>query len=147
MLSLTINPLSANNGAPTQGDAFFSGADQGLSFKDILDTVNPLQQIPIVSTIYRALTGDDISAASRLAGGALYGGPIGFIMSLADEVMQTQTGHDIGGNVLALLDGGGGSGGTSNFSSNDYGNGAGAPLSANQRFAYNAYLHTQNLLA
>src|SRR4051812_19831607 len=106
MLALTINPLSANTGAPQNAapSSFFAGSD-GLSFKDALDIVNPLQQIPIVSTIYRAITGDTISPASKLAGGALYGGPIGFVLSLADEVIETQTGKDFGGNVMAMLQG------------------------------------------
>ena len=29
-----------------------------MSFSDLLDIINPLQQLPIVSTIYRAITGD-----------------------------------------------------------------------------------------
>ena len=33
--------------------------DDGFSFGDILDLINPLQHIPIVGTIYRAVTGDD----------------------------------------------------------------------------------------
>jgi hypothetical protein len=53
---------------------FFS--NDGLTFGDIIDVINPLQHIPVVSTIYWELTGDKISPAARMAGGALFGGPI-----------------------------------------------------------------------
>ncbi|HEV7371081.1 MAG TPA: hypothetical protein VGO20_18420, partial [Arenibaculum sp.] len=49
-----------------------------LSFWDLLDVINPLQHIPVVGTIYRALTGDEISTPARVAGGTLYGGVVGF---------------------------------------------------------------------
>ncbi|MDP6473864.1 MAG: hypothetical protein QF894_03030 [Alphaproteobacteria bacterium] len=37
----------------------FFGAD-GFGFDDFLDLINPLQHIPIISTIYREITGDTI---------------------------------------------------------------------------------------
>ncbi|WP_321503960.1 hypothetical protein [Breoghania sp.] len=56
-------------------------ARSGPEFSDFLDTINPLQQLPIVGPIYRALTGDEISPEAHYAGSALYGlalgGPIG----------------------------------------------------------------------
>ena len=48
-----------------------------MTFGDALDLVNPLQHLPLVSTLYRKITGDVISPAMELAGGALFGGPIG----------------------------------------------------------------------
>ena len=48
-----------------------------LTFGDALDLVNPLQHLPVVSTLYRKITGDVISPAMDLAGGALFGGPLG----------------------------------------------------------------------
>ena len=48
-----------------------------LTFGDVLDLVNPLQHLPVVSTVYRKLTGDVITPAMDIAGGALFGGPIG----------------------------------------------------------------------
>ena len=51
--------------------------DHPLTFGDVLDLVNPLQHLPGISTVYRRLTGDVISPAMRLAGGALFGGPLG----------------------------------------------------------------------
>lgn len=51
--------------------------DHPMTFGDVLDLVNPLQHLPVVATVYRRLTGDVIAPAMALAGGALFGGPIG----------------------------------------------------------------------
>lgn len=75
----------------------------GLSFKSVLDTINPLQQLPVISTAYREITGDTISTGSRLLGGALLGGPIGFALALVNEIVSGSTGQDIGGNLLAAV--------------------------------------------
>ncbi len=82
-------------------ESSFFGAD-GFSFKDILDVINPFQQLPVVSTLYREISGETISTASRLAGGALLGGPIGFLIALANSAIEEVTGKDFGGNLLAM---------------------------------------------
>lgn len=75
----------------------------GLSFKSVLDTVNPLQQLPVISTAYREISGDTISTGARLIGGALLGGPLGFAMALVNEIVSSSTGKDIGANLLAAV--------------------------------------------
>ncbi len=77
----------------------------GMTFGDFLDIINPLQQLPIIGTIYRAVTGDTIKPAARIAGGLLYGGPIGFVASLLDNEVEASTGRDIGGNLVAMVTG------------------------------------------
>ena len=62
--------------------------DDGLSFRDILDLVNPLQHIPVVGNLYRKLTGDTIDPAIRVAGGALFGGPLGAVLSLGSILVE-----------------------------------------------------------
>lgn len=57
------------------------------SFWDFVDIINPLQHIPIVSTVYRAVTGDSISAPARVIGGFLFGGPVGMLAGTAGAVM------------------------------------------------------------
>lgn len=79
--------------------------DDGLTFADVLDTINPLQHLPIVGTIYRELTGTTLSPAARIIGGGLYGGPIGIVLSMIDATVEEGTGRDIGSNVLALVKG------------------------------------------
>ncbi len=75
----------------------------GLTFGDLLDIVNPLQHIPVISTIYRALTDDQIEPGSRLAGGALFGGGAGFASALFNAVLENDTGKDIGEHALAFV--------------------------------------------
>jgi hypothetical protein len=62
--------------------------DDGLSFRDVLDLVNPLQHIPIVGNLYRKLTGDTLDPALRVAGGALFGGPLGALLSVGSLVVE-----------------------------------------------------------
>ncbi len=81
-------------------------ADVGtLSFSDIIDAVNPLQHIPVLSGIYRAVTGSSISTGAQLAGDTLYGGVAGFVSSLANTVVKQVSGEDITGHLVASLTG------------------------------------------
>ena len=77
----------------------------GPSFKDLIDTINPLQQLPVIGTLYRAITGDTISTAASLAGGALFGGPMGFMAAAINAGLEAATGGDVGTQVLAALGG------------------------------------------
>lgn len=52
-----------------------------MSFGDFVDIINPLQHIPVIAPIYRAITGDQITQEARSVGGFLYGGPIGMILT------------------------------------------------------------------
>jgi hypothetical protein len=90
-------PASTN----TEGDDFFG--DDGLTFEDFLDLVNPLQHIPIVSTVYRAMTGDKISTGARVLGGALFGGILGLMSAVANAIIVDATGKDIGEHALAVF--------------------------------------------
>ena len=58
-------------------------SSSGLGFRDLLDIVNPLQHIPVIGHIYRSISGDTIHPIMKIAGGALFGGPIGAIVSAA----------------------------------------------------------------
>lgn len=80
--------------------------EDGVGFDDFLDVINPLHHIPIVGTIYRAITGDTIASAPRVMGGALFGGVIGFAAALVNAVVDEATGSDIGDKALALFTGG-----------------------------------------
>jgi hypothetical protein len=78
--------------------------DSGNSFfDDVLDVVNPLQHLPIVGTVYRAITGDKIGDVEKVAGDTLYGGPIGLVSSLADVAFEKITGKDFGDTVMAFV--------------------------------------------
>jgi len=88
--------------AARDSDAFFG--EDGFGFDDFLDLINPLQHIPIVSTLYRDLTGDEISPGARILGGALYGGPVGFAASIGNAAVEQVAGKDVGALALDLLD-------------------------------------------
>jgi hypothetical protein len=78
-----------------------------MDFWDFVDIVNPLQHIPIVSTIYRELTGDTIKSVPRIIGDGLYGGVIGLVTGVASAIVAETTGKDPGEHVLAMLTGSG----------------------------------------
>jgi hypothetical protein len=73
-----------------------------FSFKDLVDIVNPLQHLPVIGSVYRYLTGDEPSAGTRVIGDSLYGGPIGFGVSVVSTALLTdESGQDLGERVLA----------------------------------------------
>ncbi|MEX0696337.1 MAG: hypothetical protein WD014_00950 [Dongiaceae bacterium] len=84
------------------GWAYMFGAD-GLTFGDIVDVINPLQHLPVVSAVYRWLTGDTIAPAARMAGAALFGGPVGFAVAIANLAVEDASGRDLGDHAVALL--------------------------------------------
>jgi len=89
---------AASSGAPAASD------DDGFSFGDLLDVVNPLQHLPIVSTLYRAITGDTIKTLPKIAGDALYGGWMGLASSVADTAFEKITGKNVGDTVLGFAE-------------------------------------------
>ena len=109
---ISSQPLTAEpSGAITADD---------LNFDALVDTINPLQHIPVVSTIYREITGDKMGAPASIIGGALYGGVLGFFGALGNEFLKAVTGHDVGETVLSLLQGDHNGGATSVASSDPY---------------------------
>ncbi|OYQ35963.1 hypothetical protein CHU95_06830 [Niveispirillum lacus] len=76
---------------------------EGMSFWDVLDVVNPLQHIPGVNKIYQAITGDTIRTPAKVAGAALFFGPIGMAVASADAILEKETGKDATDHVASLL--------------------------------------------
>lgn len=85
-----------------ESTTLFASKD-GLTFGDILDIINPFQHIPIISTIYRELTGDRISPGARVIGDGLLLGPIGAAFAVGNVFLAEVTGRDLGEHVVALL--------------------------------------------
>lgn len=77
--------------------------EDGFSFDDLLDIVNPLQHLPVVSTVYREITGDEIRPESRVLGGGLFGGVLGAAASLVDVAVESFSGDSMGGHVMTAL--------------------------------------------
>lgn len=57
-------------------------------FERAKDTVNPLQHIPFVNMVYRSVTSDTITPDAALAGGFLFGGPIGALGAAAGMIVH-----------------------------------------------------------
>lgn len=72
---------------------------------DVLDVINPLQHLPLVSNVYRELTGDQIKPGARMIGGAVFGGGMGLASSSVNAVIEEETGRDLAGNMALALSG------------------------------------------
>lgn len=90
---------------PSFFDSFTLWDADGFGFDDLLDVINPLQHIPVVSTLYREWTGDEIGHAARVAGGGLFGGVIGVAAAAANVLLKETSGNDLGEHVVALFQG------------------------------------------
>ena len=93
MESISVIARPVTNAAASAAGAVRRAAgrlfgDDGFNFKDVLDLVNPLQHIPVVGNVYRKLTGDVLAPAMRVAGGALFGGPLGAGLSLVGLAVE-----------------------------------------------------------
>lgn len=73
----------------------------------MLSALNPLQYLPVIGTIYRAVTGDQIPEAIRRVGSfivsTLLGGPIGAVTNIAMTVAEKVTGIDLDKTGQKLL--------------------------------------------
>ena len=92
----TANAKPAADGADPWGE-------DGFTFGDVLDIVNPLQHIPVVSTLYRRFTGDEIAPAAQFVGSGLLGGIPGLAVAGLNVAVEEATGSDIGETVLAVF--------------------------------------------
>ena len=97
-MDISTHPLL--NAARAVADKVATGAcalfgDDGLSFRDLLDVINPLQHIPVVGNLYRRMTGDVLDPAMRLAGGALFGGPIGAGLAAVALTIKSLGGEEV----------------------------------------------------
>lgn len=98
-----------SNAAVVRGRGMEEPIAPAFTFNDMLDVVNPLQHIPVVSTLYQKFTGDTIDTGPRLLGGALFGVMTGsFLPSLVaaafNAVVKEGSGKDPGEHVAALFE-------------------------------------------
>lgn len=80
----------------------FLGPDGEFGWDDFVDIINPLQHIPVVAQIYRAVTGDQAYGLSNFIG-ALPFGPISVAGAIVDTVVRSQTGRDAGTDMAAAV--------------------------------------------
>jgi hypothetical protein len=77
--------------------------EDGFSFFDLIDVINPLQHIPVIGTLYREMTGDTLDPLPRIAGSTLFFGPAGAAFSTANVLLEETSGADLGDHVMAML--------------------------------------------
>lgn len=70
-----------------------------IGFSDVLSALNPLQYLPVVGQIYRAMTGDVPPEPLRIMGSmvvsGLMGGPLGMALNAASTLVQHLTGINL----------------------------------------------------
>ncbi len=69
-------------------------------FHHLLEVINPLQHLPVVGTLYRAITGEHIGPVEKVMGDTLYGGLWGAASSVADLAFEGVTGKSLEDTVL-----------------------------------------------
>lgn len=105
-----IDAVAAGNASGDAKAGRKGSTGHGPSFGEVLSCLNPLQYLPVIGTIYRAVTGDTIPAAVREVGSlvvsGLTGGPIGVALAVGSDLAQRAIGFDqekFGRRVLASL--------------------------------------------
>lgn len=100
-LSTTEEPvaISTQELTATSQESYVSHEDDEFGFWDLVDLVNPLQHLPIIGTIYRKVTGDEIKPEVQVAGSILMGVATGSILlsaasGVASVVFEEHTGKD-----------------------------------------------------
>lgn len=88
---------------PAAQRGFFLFGKDGLTFDDLIDALNPLQHVPLLSIAYRQLSGDQIDPLPKLAGGALFGGIAGLVSAGIDVLVEAVSGQDIGEHAVSLV--------------------------------------------
>jgi hypothetical protein len=98
--------LPAPGTSPVSGD-MSQAAPHGTSFHDILSALNPLQYLPVIGTIYRAVTGDELDEPVRRVGSfvasGLLGGPVGLAANLVTLAAEKLSGIDLDRTGQLLL--------------------------------------------
>ncbi len=95
-------PLNGNDNAESVKPV--DGGDFNLA--DIIDVINPLQNFPVIGSIYRYFSGDEISGTARVIGGAIYGGPLGLLLAASNAIYaQEHNDKDFGEVIIAEMRG------------------------------------------
>ena len=86
--AIVAPPVSAGQAAVPKDSKF---SDWDFSFHNLLSIINPLEHLPVIGTLYRAITGTHIGVPERIAGDALYGGLWGAVSGIADAAFEAVT--------------------------------------------------------
>jgi hypothetical protein len=104
--AMVFSPSPAVAAAGAESVTVTAAANQDESFfHHLLDVINPLQHLPVVGTIYRAITGEHIGAIEKIAGDTLYGGLWGAVSSIADVAFEGITGKSFEDTAMSWFKG------------------------------------------
>ncbi len=84
-------PKPLDGGPALDNDQAIPIPGGSLTFDDVLRGLNPLHHVPVVGMMYRAATGTEIHPLMRVAGAAVFGGPVGIALAgvqMAVEAFQ-----------------------------------------------------------
>lgn len=91
-LAIASNHVWQNTPPPDGGSVLMDDAAMPIAghvtFDEALRALNPLHHIPIVGTIYRAVSGETIQPAFRVLGGLATGGPVGAITAAITALIE-----------------------------------------------------------
>jgi len=93
-IRLAIAPASVwqNTPPPDGGSILMDDAAMPIAghvtFEELLRALNPLHHIPVVGTIYRAVTGEEIQPAFRVLGALVTGGPVSAITAALTSLIE-----------------------------------------------------------
>lgn len=106
MTHISVTPLipHGNTRQEAQSEPNIFGGD-GIGFDDLIDVVNPLQHVPVVSHFYRAVTGDTLSAGAQVIGGGVFGGVLGAASSATTAIIEGINGESILDTAFGLFEG------------------------------------------
>lgn len=79
--------------------------DGSAGLDDLVDVVNPAHHIPILSSVYSKVSGDEQGYISEASGGFLLGGPLGLAVTAANIGIDALTGKDFGEHVWNFVTG------------------------------------------
>ena len=79
-------------------------SNENFSFDDVLSSLNPMHHIPVVSTIYQAVSGDRIGTGPRMMGAVLLGGPVGLIIAGISAFIEEMSGGTVADHAVALFE-------------------------------------------
>jgi len=79
----------------------------GPSLSDFLAVINPFHHIPSVYSGYRNPSVDQITSLARTIGGAVFGGPLGLVASVYENMVTQTSGKDFGEQIASLIGGNG----------------------------------------
>lgn len=81
----------------------YDSQNDEFGFDDVIDMINPLHHIPLIGSVYREVTGDEIKPVGRIIGGGVFGGAIGIGSGLVSTIIEEETGQDIAGNAMRIV--------------------------------------------